>query len=116
MRTASRATADVAAHPAAGIESEPMDDLDRLLEEIADLNALVDVDVSAYPELAHHQRIPAARTLVREALDLVVRARQKADRPVFAERAAEAVRLARQAVDEARPALAWARLRARLAR
>ena len=93
-----------------------MDDLDRLLDEIADLNALVDVDVSAFPEVAHNPKIPAARTLVREALDLVVRARRSPQRPIFGERAAEAVRLARLAVDEARPVLAWARLRARLAR
>lgn len=93
-----------------------MDDLDRLLETIADLSALVDVDVSAYPEVAHNPRVPLARTLVREALELVVRARRNPERPVFRERAAEAVRIARQAVDSARPALAWARLRARLAR
>ena len=93
-----------------------MDELDRLLEEIADLNALVDVDVSAFPELAFNTKVPAARTLVREALELVVRARRKPDRPVFRERAAEAVRIARQAADAARPALAWARLRSRLAR
>jgi hypothetical protein len=93
-----------------------MDDLDRLLEQVADLNALVDIDVSAFPELAHHPRLPAARTLVREALELVVRARRNPGRPVFAERAAESVRIAREAVDAARPALAWARLRARLAR
>jgi hypothetical protein len=93
-----------------------MDDLDRLLEEIADLNTLVDVDISAFPEVAHNSKVPAARTLVREALDLVVRARRNPQRAVFRERAAEAVRIARQAVDAARPALAWARLRARLAR
>jgi hypothetical protein len=93
-----------------------VDDLDRLLEEIADLNALVDVDVSPYPEVAHNPKVPAARTLVREALALVVRARRNPARPVFRERAADAVRLARQAVDAARPALAWARLRARLSR
>lgn len=93
-----------------------MDDLDRLLEEIADLSALADVDVSAYPEVALNPKVPIARTLVREALDLVVRARRNPQRPVFRERAAEAVRIARQAVDAARPALAWARLRSRLAR
>jgi hypothetical protein len=93
-----------------------MDDLDRLLDEIADLNALVDVDLASCPEVAHSQKVPAARTLVREALELVVRARRNPTRPVFAERAAEAVRLARRAVDEARPVLAWIRLRARLAR
>jgi hypothetical protein len=93
-----------------------MDDLDRLLEEIADLDALVDVDVSAYPEVAHNPKVPIARTLVREALALVVRARRNPERSVCRERAAESVRIARQAVDAARPALAWARLRARLAR
>jgi hypothetical protein len=93
-----------------------MDDVDRLLEEVADLNAVIDVDVSPYPEVALNPKVPVARTLVREALELVVRARRRPDKPVFTERAAEAVRIARQAVDAARPALAWARLRARLAR
>jgi hypothetical protein len=93
-----------------------MDDLDRLLEEIADLNALLDVDVSPYPEVAHNPKVPMARTLVREALELVVRARRTPERSVFRERASEAVRHARQAVDAVRPALAWARLRARLAK
>jgi hypothetical protein len=35
---------------------------------------------------------------------------------VFRERAAEAVRIAREAVDAVRPSLAWARLRSRLPR
>jgi hypothetical protein len=93
-----------------------VDDLDRLLEEIADLDALVGIDVSAYPEVAHNPKVPIARTLVREALDLVVRARRSPARPVFRERAVEAVRIAREAVDAVRPSLAWARLRSRLSR
>ena len=93
-----------------------MDDLDRLLETIADLHERVDVDVSAFPELANNPQIPMARTLVREALDLVVRARRQPERSMLRERAAGAVRIAREAVDAARPLLAWARLRARLPR
>ncbi len=93
-----------------------MDDLDRLLETIADLNERVDVDISAFPEIAAHPQIPMARTLVREALDLVVRARRQPERPLLRERAEGAVRIAREAVDAARPLLAWARLRARLPR
>src|SRR5262245_2565000 len=93
-----------------------VDDLDLLLERIADLTARVDVDVSASPAPAANPQIPMARTLVREALDLVVRARRQPDRALLRERAAGAVRIAREAVDAARPLLAWARLRARLAR
>jgi hypothetical protein len=90
-----------------------VDDLDLLLETIADLNERIGVDVSAFPEIAAHPQIPMARTLVREALDLVVRARRQPERSLLRERAAGAVHIAREAVDGARPLLAWARLRAR---
>ena len=89
-----------------------MDDIDRMLEEVADLDALLAVDLTDAPELARLPALPAARTFVREALVLLVRARRHPDRDVFRERARGAVKIAREAADAAKPILLWARLRA----
>ena len=89
-----------------------MDDIDRMLDEVADLDALLAVDLSDAPELARLPALPAARTFVREALELLVRARSRPDRAVFLERARGAVRIAREAAEAAKPVILWARLRA----
>jgi hypothetical protein len=89
-----------------------VDDIDRMLDEVADLDALLAVDLTDAPELARLPALPAARTFVREALELLVRARRRPDRPVFLDRARGAVKIAREAADAARPVIAWARLRA----
>lgn len=83
-----------------------------MLEEVADLDALLAVDLSDAPLLARHPALPAARTFVREALELLVRARRRPDRPVFLERARGAVKIAREAAVAAKPVILWARLRA----
>lgn len=88
-----------------------MDDIDRLLEEVADLDALLAADLTDAPELARLPALPAARTFVREALELLVRARRHPERAVFRERARGAVKIAREAADAAKPVLLWARLR-----
>lgn len=82
-----------------------------MLDEVADLDALLSVDLEGAPLLARHPALPAARTFVREALELLVRARRRPDRPVFLERARGAVRIAREAAEAAKPVLLWARLR-----
>jgi hypothetical protein len=89
-----------------------VDDIDRMLEEVADLDALLAVDLTDAPELARLPALPAARTFVREALELLVRARRHPERAVFLERARGAVRIARAAAEAARPVVLWARLRA----
>jgi hypothetical protein len=93
-----------------------VDDIDRLLEEVADLDALLAVDLTDAPLLARHPALPAARTFVREALELLVRARRHPERAVFRERAAGAVKIAREAAEAAKPVIVWARLRAALKR
>lgn len=88
-----------------------MDDIDRMLEEVADLDALLAVDLTEVPELARLPALPAARTFVREALELLVRARRHPERAVFLGRARGAVRIAREAAEAAKPVVRWARLR-----
>jgi hypothetical protein len=89
-----------------------VDEIDRMLEEVADLDALLAVDLTDAPDLARLPALPAARTFVREALLLLVRARRHPDRDVFRERARGAVKIAREAAAAAQPVVLWARLRA----
>ena len=86
-------------------------DLDRLLDELADMHVFLDVDLSDFPTLAQYSSVPTARSLVLEATDAVARAQARPGEPLFERRALQAVSIARQAVKKASGVVALIRIR-----
>lgn len=88
-------------------------DLDRLLDELADMHVYLDVDLTGFAILAQYSSVSSARNLVLEATDAVARAQANPD-PLHERRAVQAVAIARRAVKKASGVVTLIRIRDKL--